>query len=188
MNNGRLLIADTFKFGRIPKIKDEKKHKPTDNRIEIIGYIDPQCFKDINYKKDKKSDIYSLGVLLWELTSGRPPFSNFDYVDSFLIALQIRDGSRETPVENTPLEYQRLYQMCWDELPASRPNIDDVHETLTKLESQFDPNKSQTVQDSSSLNNNNESSFYGNSLKMHFMDENSNQNQVGKSIIFLIFF
>ncbi|CAI2169138.1 11112_t:CDS:2 [Funneliformis geosporum] len=38
------------------------------------AYVDPQCFKIKNYHRDKKSDIYSLGVLLWELTSGYPPF------------------------------------------------------------------------------------------------------------------
>src|SRR4051794_25921524 len=108
------------------------------NGMGIHGYMEPQCFKNVSYKKDKKSDIYGLGVLLWEISSGRPPFLD---IDSFLIALHIRDGRRETPVENTPLEYQRLYQKCWDELPALRSDIDEVHETLTILKSQFDSNE-----------------------------------------------
>ncbi|RIB09510.1 kinase-like domain-containing protein [Gigaspora rosea] len=36
---------------------------------EIKGmpaYIDPRCFKDLKY--DKKSDIFSLGVILWEIS------------------------------------------------------------------------------------------------------------------------
>src|SRR5437763_1158575 len=122
------------------------------NGMGMHGYIEPQCFKNPRYKRDKTSDIYSLGVLLWEISSGRPPFYD---IESFLIALQIRDGKRETPVENTPLEYQLLYQKCWDELPASRPDIDKVHETLTKLKSQFDLNESQATQDLVSLKNNN---------------------------------
>ncbi|RIB11350.1 kinase-like domain-containing protein [Gigaspora rosea] len=38
---------------------------------EIKGmpaYMDPRCFKDLKY--DKKSDIFSLGVILWEISSG----------------------------------------------------------------------------------------------------------------------
>ena len=38
-------------------------------------YIEPQCCINKNYVRDKSSDVYSLGVLLWEITSGYPPFS-----------------------------------------------------------------------------------------------------------------
>src|SRR6266542_5171301 len=43
---------------------------------EIILYIDPKLLNEHSYEYDKKSDIYSLGVLMWELTSGHPPFIN----------------------------------------------------------------------------------------------------------------
>ncbi|PKY55929.1 hypothetical protein RhiirA4_475788 [Rhizophagus irregularis] len=61
--------------------------------MRMIEYIEPQR----NYKRDKKSDIYSLGVLFWEITSGRPPFFK-----------------KEEPIEGTLLEYSQLYQKCWD--------------------------------------------------------------------------
>lgn len=35
----------------------------------MIGYIDPQILKNANYKRNTKSDIYSVGVLLWEISS-----------------------------------------------------------------------------------------------------------------------
>jgi serine/threonine protein kinase len=43
-------------------------------------YIDPKCFsrekKNNNqmYSLNEKSDVYSVGVLLWEISSGKPPF------------------------------------------------------------------------------------------------------------------
>src|SRR5581483_10824440 len=40
---------------------------------EMISYIDPKLLENHTYEYDKKSDIYSLGVLMWELTSGYPP-------------------------------------------------------------------------------------------------------------------
>ncbi|CAB4485540.1 unnamed protein product [Rhizophagus irregularis] len=70
---------------------------------EIVEYIDSQCFKDIKYVRSNKSDIYSLGVLLWKNTSGRPPFlddnvsqdeSNLRYHISHL-------NLREEPIEGT---------------------------------------------------------------------------------------
>ncbi|KAG9307830.1 hypothetical protein G9A89_023395 [Geosiphon pyriformis] len=36
------------------------------------AYIEPQCFTDLEYIRDEKSDIYALGVLLWELSSRHP--------------------------------------------------------------------------------------------------------------------
>ena len=71
----------------------------------ILPYVDPRCFKE--YKPDKKSDIYSVGVLLWELTSGVPPFSN---INEITLLYNIHQGMREEPVPNTPNEYVNLYK------------------------------------------------------------------------------
>ena len=45
----------------------------------IIAYIDPQHFiaNGASVVYNQKSDIYSLGVLFWELTSEIPPFNKF---------------------------------------------------------------------------------------------------------------
>ena len=43
--------------------------------LGIAAYIEPQCYKINKYKQNEKSDVYSLGVLLWEISSGKPPFS-----------------------------------------------------------------------------------------------------------------
>src|SRR5262249_36955904 len=34
----------------------------------IVPYIDPMCFLDVNYKRKQPADVYSLGVVLWEIT------------------------------------------------------------------------------------------------------------------------
>jgi serine/threonine protein kinase len=57
-----------------------------------------------------KSDVYSVGVLLWEISSGLPPFDADDkqYHDVSL-ALEILQGLRETVVPDTPDEYVKIY-------------------------------------------------------------------------------
>lgn len=60
MNNGELLIAD---FGFSEQLTEVTSNL-TGNRIGVIAYIEPQCLKDKDYVKDKRSDIYSLGGLL----------------------------------------------------------------------------------------------------------------------------
>ncbi|RGB40058.1 kinase-like domain-containing protein [Rhizophagus diaphanus] len=126
VNDRKLLIAD---LGLSKKLAETTTHSKG-NKYGVDGYIDPQCFKNRKYKKNKKSDIYSLGVLLWEISSGRPPFSD---CSRNLITHYITKGDREDPIEGTPLKYQQLYQECWDDNPESRPDIEKVREILSQL-------------------------------------------------------
>ncbi len=95
-----------------------------------VEYTDPKyLFDPVNYKLDMKSDIYSLGILLWELSSGYLPYSKSQQSCDQL-KYKILDGLREEPVENTPIQYQQLYQKCWKEDPDQRPNIFEVFDQL----------------------------------------------------------
>lgn len=58
-------------------------------------------------KPNEKCDVYSVGVLLWEISSGQPPFKNELY-DASLI-MRIVNGYRENIVPDTPLDYSNLY-------------------------------------------------------------------------------
>ena len=67
-------------------------------------------FNDCNdcdsYSLNEKSDVYSIGVLLWEISSGQKPFK--DKSDYSLI-VQIPRGLRESVVPNTPEYYVKVY-------------------------------------------------------------------------------
>jgi serine/threonine protein kinase len=82
----------------------------------MIPYVDPKIFnrkRNNNnnqievYSLNKKSDVYSIGVLLWEISSGRPPFCN-ELIDLGL-AMEILQGLREIPIPDTPKEYTKIY-------------------------------------------------------------------------------
>jgi len=71
------------------------------SKIYIIPYTDPKG------QKNEKCDVYSVGVLLWEISSGHPPFKDEEY-DIDLI-LEIKGGRREIPIPDTPDDYVKLY-------------------------------------------------------------------------------
>ncbi|KAF0437017.1 kinase-like protein [Gigaspora margarita] len=126
VHNQRMMIAD---FG-VSKHMDEVTMVKAGG---MYGYLEPQCFVDQKYKCDKRSDIYSFGVILWEISSGKPPFCNFE--NQIAIIYQVSIGIREVPIENTPNNYVELYQCCWDKDPKVRPEIKVVLEILKKIQS-----------------------------------------------------
>jgi hypothetical protein len=62
-----------------------------------------------NYELNKKSDVYSIGVLMWQISSRRQPFSSkgADFDVSFI--LSIFNGKREEIVDGTPSDYSKIY-------------------------------------------------------------------------------
>ena len=132
------MIAD---FGLSKQLSEIKSNSAL---LGASAYIDPQCFIKDN-KRNEKSDIYSLGVLFWVISSGRPPFHG---ITEFKIILDIVKGIRETPIAATPSEYQQLYEKCWEEEPYQRPDIDEVHRILYLLKSQFNRDEHKATQNS----------------------------------------
>jgi len=92
-------------FGLSRKIAETSSHV-----FGIIPYVDPKCFnnRSQNYKLNKKSDVYSIGVLMWQISSGRKPFISKNY-DVGLV-LDILNGKRETIIDGTPINYSNLYR------------------------------------------------------------------------------
>ena len=86
----------------------------TSKACGIIPYMDPKIFNfttnNKSHKLNKKSDIYSLGVLFWELTSGSSPFNFEGKEDHTTIMLEICKGKRETPILGTNSKFVELYQ------------------------------------------------------------------------------
>ncbi|POG59813.1 kinase-like domain-containing protein [Rhizophagus irregularis DAOM 181602=DAOM 197198] len=85
----------------------------TSRRYGVIPYIDPKKIASDSYSRNEKSDIYSVGVLLWEISSGRPPFEGKS--EYFLLT-------------NIPED-------CWEFEPDDRPTIYNVVDRLEAISS-----------------------------------------------------
>ncbi|CAB4396145.1 unnamed protein product [Rhizophagus irregularis] len=109
--------------------------------FEVVPYVDPKSFSRLRnnnqstqvYSLNEKSDIYSLGVLLWEISSGQPPFYVEGKQYDIGLALEISQGLRETIVTDTPDEYVKIYTKCWDGEPGNRPTIYQVVDWLNDI-------------------------------------------------------
>ncbi|GBC08805.1 hypothetical protein RclHR1_00840006 [Rhizophagus clarus] len=100
--------------------------------FDIIPYIDPKSFNTVDYELDNRSDVYSVGVLLWQISSGCQPFLRTGRYNVNL-ASAILSGQRENIIDGTPLEYSKLYTECWKFEPIERPSMQKVGSTLETL-------------------------------------------------------
>ncbi|CAG8471547.1 11994_t:CDS:2 [Ambispora gerdemannii] len=125
LHDGQIKIAD---FGLSKDINSQ-----TSSTFRILGataYIEPKMFTDIRYKKDKRSDIYGLGVLFWEISSCCIPFKD---LNQQALMGQIINGLREDPLPDTPFKYMELYRHCWKPEPKDRPLIQEVCHRLESI-------------------------------------------------------
>ena len=82
------------------------------------AYKDPVSLKDNSYQRGKKSDIFSLGVILWEISSGKGSCGGL--TESLHLLMYRLKGSRDFPISGTPEEYISLYSVYWYEYPNKR--------------------------------------------------------------------
>ncbi|PKY47138.1 kinase-like protein [Rhizophagus irregularis] len=100
--------------------------------------MEPKRILDRNFPYTKSSDIYSFGVLMWEISSGCPPFKSSDNI--ITLGLAINSGTRETTISGTPEEYKELYKKCWKQEPEQRPAISEVLGGLERMVKSSDNN------------------------------------------------
>ncbi|CAB4385544.1 unnamed protein product [Rhizophagus irregularis] len=93
-----------------------------------VRYVDPKKFTLEKYSLNEKSDVYSIGVLLWEISSGRQPYMG---KEKWFLVVNVPKGLRETPIPNTPEDYIKIYTDCWKHEVNDRPNINEV---VTRLD------------------------------------------------------
>ncbi|KAF0495979.1 calmodulin-dependent protein kinase [Gigaspora margarita] len=130
-----LKLAD---FGLSQRIINSMKTKTTRQVFGVVPYIDPECFmlkedkdgKSRRRKVNMKSDVYSVGVLLWEISSERPPFNDYEHAT---LPGKIIEGLREKPIQGVNQGYITIYEKCWQNNSNDRPSISIVSLMLNDI-------------------------------------------------------
>ncbi|GES90126.1 kinase-like domain-containing protein [Rhizophagus clarus] len=101
-------------------------NKPLKSIYGNLPYIAPEII--IGKEYTKASDVYSIAMLMWEISSGQPPFANYE--DEYDLAIDIVNGVRPKIVPGTPPKYKELIERCWDADPTKRYDINTLLNTI----------------------------------------------------------
>ncbi|RGB36409.1 kinase-like domain-containing protein [Rhizophagus diaphanus] len=103
--------------------------KPLGSVYGNLPYIAPEVIVGKEYTF--ASDIYSIAMIMWEISSGRPPFTNCEH--NYNLAMDIVNGMRPKIISGTPLKYKRLMEQCWDADPEKRPSIKAIGNMIKEI-------------------------------------------------------
>ncbi|CAG8549302.1 9088_t:CDS:2 [Paraglomus occultum] len=105
-----------------------------------VRWLCPEKTKDGTLPYSMSADVYSFGMLMWEITSHEIPFSDKTIGEVFMmlktsVGLKDADAPRPPIVPGTPEKYASVMQKCWRQIAGSRPTMQHV---VRKLEKAFD--------------------------------------------------
>jgi hypothetical protein len=133
--------------------------KPLESIYGNLPYVAPEVI--IGKEYTFASDIYSVGILMWEVSSGQLPFNNYDH--NFDLAMKIVGGMRPKIRSGIPSEYKKLMKQCWDADPLKRPDIETLYHEIKNMRKD-------------SFNNNNANEFNNFEYSYRISQSNSSSN------------
>lgn len=157
-------------FG-LAKIKKETGNTTKDlgNIAGTLPWMPPELFKD--QPNSKASDIYSLGVLFWEVAARKRPLEG---VKAEVMPYQILERDELEPIpQETPIKFARLIRFCWQKTPNARPNAAEVIQQLKSSEI----NQNDFVDNLASQRSNENDSYLDNLASQKNMEEFQNNFQ-----------
>ena len=85
----------------------------------------------------EKADVFSFGIILWELIVREKPFNEFEVSKSdftFQLEDAIISGLRPTIPPTCGRKYRELIEECWDGDPKRRPQFEEICRRLYQIQ------------------------------------------------------
>ncbi|CAI2163005.1 20154_t:CDS:2 [Funneliformis geosporum] len=148
LHSGNILYLQSHDYWYI---SDLGFYGPADKPLKCIygnlPYIAPEVIAGKGYTK--ASDVYSLAMLMWEISFGKSPFN--ENKNDYDLAMKIVNGMRPKITSDIPLEYKNLMEQCWNADPSQRPNIYAIYNNISGMNKLYYKSDEKKIDDIANL-------------------------------------
>ncbi|KAI3987713.1 hypothetical protein MKX01_028447 [Papaver californicum] len=133
-NADHLKVGD-FGLSKLIKVKNSHDVYKMTGETGSYRYMAPEVFKHLKY--DKKVDVFSFAMILYEMLEGNPPMVNYEPYEA---AKYVTDGHRPAFRAKGYLpELRELTNQCWAADMNQRPPFLEILKRLEKIKENLVP-------------------------------------------------
>jgi serine/threonine protein kinase len=110
------------------------KHRTSERSTQFRGpykYMAPESLRSLksgSVEFSTKTDVWSYGVVVWEIMTRSSPFPGMDL---FVAAHKIAHEGLRLPIPSTsPSKFRNLMLACWADDPSARPSFNEIHHVI----------------------------------------------------------
>ncbi|KAL7586208.1 integrin-linked protein kinase 1 isoform X1 [Lactuca sativa] len=133
-NADHLKVGD-FGLSKLIRVQNSHDIYKMTGETGSYRYMAPEVFKHRKY--DKKVDVFSFAMILFEMIEGEPPLSNFEAYEA---AKYVAEGNRPAfRAKGYTPELKELIENCWAADMNKRPSFLEILKKLEKIKETIHP-------------------------------------------------
>ncbi|XP_038876910.1 uncharacterized protein LOC120069261 isoform X1 [Benincasa hispida] len=102
-----------------------------------LPWMAPELLNGSSNMVSEKVDVFSFGIVLWELLTGEEPYANLHY--GVIIGGIVSNTLRPEVPESCDPEWRSLMERCWSSEPSERPSFTEIAHELRSMAAKAPP-------------------------------------------------